>query len=489
MNLRASAIIFLGIGLGGSGLAGKGFLSIRKAITSKMSTSQTASKPVTRAQKTGLCLLLFLFIAFGGIVELRSAFQHTRKTDLGVYLRAAWAVRTGNDPYTITDDRGWHYAYPPLFAILMVPLADPPHDESRAGYVPYEVSVGLWYALTLAIGLAGIHILAKALEESPADPPVRAQTLFSRRWWALRTLPVLILLPAIGASQGRGQVGFLIAFLFCCAAASLLRGRRFRAGMWLSMAICIKMIPAFLLLLPAWRRDWRMLSGSFIGLLFGLIVIPFTVMGPHKALDANRAFYREVILAGVSSNAQSTRGGELTGITSTDNSSPRAVIHNIIYPARATRPKDTDPWVRAVHWMVGFVLTALTLYAAGWKSSGLWRSGSIEAAPREILFLGILVLIMLILSPIFHSHYVSMIVPLVTVLLSILWEKNQTIPSGWKALFLVLFASQVIAAFDSGIFLLLRYFGAVLLSILLLWAASVLLLRRASGYTEADYVK
>lgn len=182
----------------------------------------SASKPLSRKQKIGLCLLLLFFIAFGVIVELRSAFQTRRKTDAGVYFRAAWAVRTGNDLYSITDNNGWHYIYPPLFAIIMAPLADPPPGVSRTGYLPYEVSVGLWYILTLIIGFAGVHILAKALEKKSPDPEVRGQPTFCRRWWALRILPILILLIPIGRSQARGQTGLLIAFLLCVTAASIL---------------------------------------------------------------------------------------------------------------------------------------------------------------------------------------------------------------------------------------------------------------------------
>src|SRR6516165_9185130 len=70
--------------------------------------------------------LLLAALGFGVVVEYRSTFLTRRMTDLDVYLRAAWAVRTGADIYTITDDNGWHYHYPPLFAILMTPLADPP---------------------------------------------------------------------------------------------------------------------------------------------------------------------------------------------------------------------------------------------------------------------------------------------------------------------------------------------------------------------------
>src|SRR5215475_2584090 len=49
-------------------------------------------------------------------IELRSAFLKRPMTDLQVYLRAAWAVRTGNDLYGIIDDNKWHYHYPAVFA-------------------------------------------------------------------------------------------------------------------------------------------------------------------------------------------------------------------------------------------------------------------------------------------------------------------------------------------------------------------------------------
>ena len=35
----------------------------------------------------------------------------------------------GVDLYHVYDDNGWHYNYPPLFAILLAPLADPPTQD------------------------------------------------------------------------------------------------------------------------------------------------------------------------------------------------------------------------------------------------------------------------------------------------------------------------------------------------------------------------
>src|SRR5690349_17879964 len=77
-------------------------------------------------ERWGLYAVFMTVLVFGGVVEFRSAFLRRHMTDLGVYLRAAWAVRSGEDLYDITDDNHWHYQYPPLFAILLVPLADPP---------------------------------------------------------------------------------------------------------------------------------------------------------------------------------------------------------------------------------------------------------------------------------------------------------------------------------------------------------------------------
>ena len=451
-----------------------------RQVRPEISYPALPSTPLTRLHKAGLGLLLLLFIGFGFMVELRGAFQHTRKTDAGVYMRAAWAVRTGGNLYSVTDDRGWHYAYPPFLAILMSPMADPPHGASREGYMPYSISLGLWYVLTLAMGLAGVHLLANALEETSPDASVPEQPVFCRRWWAQRVLPLLILLPAIGQSQGRGQVGLPVAFFLCCAAACLLRKKRFRAGLWLSAAICIKLIPAFLLLFPLWRRDLRMLSGSLTGLIAGMIVIPVTVMGPARALDSYRVFYHEVLLAGVTGNTKSVRAKELTGITSTENNSPMAIMHNLMYPAKKNRPSVAARWVRAAHWGISLLLTAVALFASGLKWNGR-IAGKIEAEPGEIVLFGTLIPAMLITSPVFHSHYVSMAIPLVSALLSVIWCKYSYahMPLSWKITFLLLFISQTVACIDRGIFLVVRDSGLVLLSTAILLSASIYILRSA----------
>jgi len=86
------------------------------------------------------------FLGYFAIV-LHGAGPGRSTSDLGVYLRAAWAAKQGESLYAVADSRGWHYIYPPLLASLLVPLANPPEDtpaEARAAAVPYRLSVSLW---------------------------------------------------------------------------------------------------------------------------------------------------------------------------------------------------------------------------------------------------------------------------------------------------------------------------------------------------------
>jgi len=109
-------------------------------------TGGVPSRYPGRGERWALVALLILSIGFGAITLARSAFMHSRHTDADVYFRAAWAIRTGGDPYRVTDTHQWHYHYPPLLAILLVPLADPPEDAppgTGSAPISYPLAVAL----------------------------------------------------------------------------------------------------------------------------------------------------------------------------------------------------------------------------------------------------------------------------------------------------------------------------------------------------------
>lgn len=412
------------------------------SVRTQYSVLSTERSPLTPWQRRGLWALFAAFLLFGGIVELRSAFLKRRMTDLDVYLRAAWAVRAGEDIYDITNENDWHYHYPPFFAIVLTPLADPPPGVDRAGMLPFAVSVALWYLFNVGCLAFAVHKLAQILEEdSPGGASILAcqhagrqeclpHTMGCRRWWALRALPVVICLIPAGQTLMRGQVGLILLALLSGMVAAWHRGRNVRAGLWLSAAICLKVIPAFLLIIPLWQRNLRFLAGCIAGLMLGLVVLPVAVFGWPRTMQYYVEYDRKVLRPGLGTEQEQARAKEIMEITSTDNQSLQAIIHNTMHLDRWARPAYVSPLVRGIHFVVGGLLTAITL--------AIWWLRPPNSALERVLFLGALIWNMLLLCPVTHLHYFCLCLPLVVGLVAAAaLEHGYTQPLGMRWPFLM----------------------------------------------------
>jgi hypothetical protein len=400
-----------------------------------------ADDRLTRPERIGLYALLATVLVFGAITEMRAAFLETRKGDQEIYFWSAYAVRAGDNPYQVVDTHDWHYVYPPLFAILMVPFAEkPPEHPVDLWTLPFPVSVALWYGVSVLFLVLAVHWLAGALEE--AAPSLGGER-YGRRWWALRVWPILACLPSIGHTLARGQVNLLILLFLAGMTCAFLKGRSFRAGLWLAPAICIKVIPAFLLIYPLWRRDLRCLAGCALGLVTGLLLIPLAVFGPERTWSYNVDFVNKVMLPGVGSGDDHTLDAELTRINATPSQSFIAVIHNTVHPPWGPPQFEVDPPVRAAHWLISAALTGLILFAAGWRRP--------LSGPATLIFLGCLFLIMILTSPVCHAHYFCLTVPLVMGVLAALWERQPGVELtlGWTMLFQLLLLTHALTQFPA----------------------------------------
>jgi alpha-1,2-mannosyltransferase len=426
--------------------------------------------PLRRGEQFALLALFAAFVVFAGLVEFRSAFQHTRKGDLNVFLRAGWAIRAGVDPYAVTDDNGFHYHYPPLLAILAAPLADPPAGAERAAMLPYAVSVAVCYVLNVLFLAFAVHRLAGALEETTTGPFRLIWSRGSRGWWALRLMPMLACLIPIGHTLMRGQVNLLLLALFAGFLADLLRGQPFRAGLWLAGAICVKIIPAYLLLLPLWRRDGRCLAGCAAGLGIGLVLVPLMVLGPARTRDCYREMVQTVLLPGMGAGADASRAEELTNQTATEGQSILTALHNTLHANAATRPPKASPAVRLVSHLLGGLLTLTTLWAFGWRR----RGDGVDL----VLFFSALVLNMLLISPVCHLHYFSLALPLVMALLVERWRHHEALT--WSGPLWVLLGVNALANLLPNLpnMNLLRDCGSAMYGSLLLWLTAIVLLRQ-----------
>jgi hypothetical protein len=413
---------------------------------------------------------------FGSMVVLRSAYLQRPMTDLQVYARAAWAVRSGADVYAVMDDNKWHYHYPTLFAIAMAPLADAPPGADRTGMLPFGLTALVWFLFSLLCAALAVHWLASALEAVSSDPAVRGQPRGCRRWWHLRAWPLWACLVPVGETLVRGQVNLLVLALVCGMMAAALRGRPFRAGLWLAGAICIKIIPAFLLLGPLWRCDRRWLAGAAAGLMAGLLLIPAAVLGPRQTWEYTVEWGRVLLLPALDQGGDRARDKELIETMATDSQSPVRVLHCFLYPDPYQRPENAAPWVRQVHWVVGIGLTLITLWAAGRRNLD---------GPGLVLFLGCLIFNMNMLSPVCHQHYFCLMVPTVMALLVFAWEPERPrwLRVGLGGVLPAFFILTMLPLIPDWAWL--RDFGLAGFGALLVWGLGCIVLRMNAGARPA----
>jgi alpha-1,2-mannosyltransferase len=419
-----------------------------------------------RRDRLALALLVFLAIGVGVVVELRSAYMQRRHTDLGVYLRASWAIREGIDHYTVTDDNCWHYTYPSLLAIALIPFADaPPGTPQPVWAVPYPVSVAFWYLLSVGLLAWSVHHLCRALEDTHPDGP-RPAAISGRRFWWTRTWPLWVCLPAIGSTLFRGQVNLLTLALVSGCIAAAIRGRRASAGWWLAAATCVKVIPGLLVLYPLVRRDWKMLSHFVLGIIAGVVLIPAVVLGPERALTTTETFVNQTILPGLTTQPGKL-STELTDMNSTDNQSVQAIIHAAVNWNESPRPRAASAGTKLAHAATGLTLIILT-FLAGRRIP--------DERYRTLFQLSGLLITAVAITPVNHTHYMALAVPAVLGLVYWELERRGKFVWGWA---LVTVAVLHVA---SGIwpripnlpgFQAARDLGVTMLGTLLVWFASL----------------
>lgn len=439
-----------------------------------MTPPSPADRPLYLWEQACLVLLLVGVIAFGYLTVLRSAYSDQRMTDFGVYTRAAWAVRVGQDPYEIVDDRNWHYTYPPPFVLLLTPLADPPAGEDRSGYLPFPASVVVWYALNVLFAAVAVHWFVLAVL-----PHLRP---LSRRWWYARLIPFDVCIPALGYTLARGQVNVFVLLLLAGAFLAMARRRSFRSGVWLAAAVCVKVIPGLLVLVPLVRRDWRCLLGVVAGGVLFLGVIPAAVWGPAGAVDKNLTFVREVAFPGLTNAGSKSREAELIGTTKTDSQAFHAVVHAWRHPDKATRPTNSDGLSKGLHYALGLGMVAVSVWVFMWNPKAHGRpSVGLNDSTRALLFFGCLSALTVHLAPASHMHFYAFSLPLVVGLVADDLRRRPTaaVPSagvlaglfGWTALTTV----PLLDTWPTAV--LLRDFGLAVGANVGLWAWGVVRLR------------
>src|SRR5262249_36729003 len=178
-----------------------------------------------------------------GVLDVR---VRALNSDFTVFTIAGAAFFDGRDPYAIENPQGWHYAYPPLFALLVSPLA-------RLGF-PAQVTV--WFAISF--GLAAL-CAAEAAWIIRAIRREEGAGVDAPPWWIIAAAIPSVLLPIIDTLQ-RGQVALALTWPLLLGLRLALDARGWPmavvAGVVLALPIAIKLtpiVPVALLVLVALR--------------------------------------------------------------------------------------------------------------------------------------------------------------------------------------------------------------------------------------------
>ena len=331
-----------------------------------------------RRLDAGRLAIWIVFAALWTWLDVVVPLRHLPATtgDFRAYHQAARALAAGVSPYSEPA-----FIYPPLLPVLMLPLASLPLDTARV----------VWFTASQAALLGSFWLMLRVLGGGTA-----ALAAVAAVWIVGGTVQENLVL---------GQVNpFLL--LAIALALWLLPARPRAAAAVIGVAAALKVWPAVLLLMFAWRRWWRPLLVGVV-VTASLVAVPAAItaalveqpgaLGGNRPLRVGTAAPLNVSLPALALRlADPPRDGEM----------PASWI-------AGTSPGGFEPWSR--HGWIAATVAALVLIASalalwsGAPSHGRPAGATDRSLARErlpyALEIGALVAAAILAAPVGWYHY------------------------------------------------------------------------------------
>ena len=383
----------------------------------------------------GALLVTMLFL---GLLDVR---RRALNSDFTVFTIAGAAFFDGRDPYSIENPQGWHYAYPPLFALLVSPL-------SRLSF-PDQVTA--WFAISVVLALlcaAECRFIIGAIRRQ--EPAAAAAPM---PWWIIIAAVPSVLLPTIDTLQ-RGQVALaltwplLLGLRLALNAQGLMRACL--AGVVLALPIAIKLTPlvpvAVLVLVglrggyasqmtrARWQYGLALAAGVGAGLILFLLVIPAVPLGWSGNVAQLETWARRIQASaqvGVDNNKYTFRNQSFANAAEM-----LARWEHPKSPLRWTLPRDPAgrdlrATPRVPRALLDTAVPAIQLFlsglvvAAGWRLAGPGRALGVAAV------FGLASALSLVISPISWAHHFVLLLPAVLFVPWWLWCQGRHAAARW----------------------------------------------------------
>ena len=228
--------------------------------------------------------------------QSRSAFLRWREMINGVF--------AGENIYVGAHE----YPNPPIMAVLLRPLAALP---------PTAGALAWFYAKVLLAVLAAVWTFrlvgnvpecegergegenpaeegtARPEASSPSHPHTLAPSHLARD--LAKAAAVVLCLPPLLGDLSHNNVNIFILFLVAGCLEAFRRRLDTLAGLTLALAVACKVTPALFVAYFAWKRCWRTLGATLVGLVLWLAVVPGATFGWDRNRDLMTGWYALMI--------------------------------------------------------------------------------------------------------------------------------------------------------------------------------------------------
>jgi hypothetical protein len=359
------------------------------------------------------------------------------------------------------------YPNPPIMAILLRPLAE----------LPPLTAALLWFYLKVGMTIVALHWVFRLVERQDRPFPT----------WA-KVLATLLSLRPIMGDLSHGNVNLFILFLVVGALYAFHQGRDLTAGIVLALAICCKVTPALFVPYFLWKRAWRTLAGTALGLVLFLAVVPSIFLGPQRNFRDLESWFSVMVIP-------YARDGVVT--SKHNNQSLPALVYRLATDSPSYISYEGEKYVpvqfdnilslspETAGWIIKGCMAAFALVAVPvCRTRASDREGWRPAAEFAVVLLGML----LFSERTWKQHCVTLMLPFAVLCYCLAVVRMSSLVRGYLigtlALVVVLISATSTGLLDRTVAKPAQVYGAYVWAFLLLTAALAVLLVRRDAVTR-----
>ncbi|OGF44981.1 MAG: hypothetical protein A2452_08445 [Candidatus Firestonebacteria bacterium RIFOXYC2_FULL_39_67] len=284
------------------------------------------------------------------------------------------------------------FSYPPFFYNIIIFFA----------IFPVKVSLALWYCFSVTILTFSIAMILKLIY------PESTFFRFDSKSRTKMFLPFILALPIVADNLYLGQANIFVFFL-CVSAIYLLENKNpIASGLFIAAAAAIKLTPAFFIIYFLYRKEYKAVIATLIGLPVFFLIIPSLFYGFERAWYLSGEFVKLVVFPFFKNDAIIR---ETVYYTHPNQSLDAFLVRHftdlgiVNYPGWLHSHLDISKFSQEQMKRVGLIVKAVLLLLS---AAALWRTRKFKLVAR--FEYAIVFFLILYISPSsWLSHYITVL--------------------------------------------------------------------------------